>query len=233
MADPIKITYCFDFDNGRDITYLVRLDRGTLHLISEEIEDTPEWVDLSYKKCTNCPLSETDNKYCPVALNVVHITKKFSDVISHKKVFISVTTEERTYKKRTTVEEALSSLMGIIMVTSGCPILDHLKPMARFHLPFSSAVETTIRALSMYLLAQFLVKKDTDTHTINFDLDDLEIIYSQIKEVNNDFSIRLSKAGKKDANLSALSNLDSNATLATMTIEDTLSELKQYYTAYM
>ena len=233
MADPIKITYCFDFDNGRDITYLVRLDRDALHLINEEIGGTPEWVDLSYKKCTNCPLTEADNKYCPVALNLVQVTKKFSDVISHEKVFVSVTTEERTYKKRTTVEEALSSLMGIIMVTSGCPILDHLKPMARFHLPFSSAVETTIRTLSMYLLAQYIVNKDTDIHTINFNLDDFEKIYSQIKEVNNDFSIRLSKAGKKDANLSALSNLDSNATLVTMTIEDTLGELKQYYTAYM
>ena len=233
MADPIKITYCFDFDNGRDITYLVQLDRGTLHIINEEIEGTPEWVDLTYKKCTNCPLSEADNNYCPVALNLVQVTRKFSDVISHEKVFVSVTTEERTYKKRTTVEEALSSLMGIIMVTSGCPILDHLKPMVRFHLPFSSAMETTIRTLSMYLLAQYLVKKDTDTHTISFNLDDLEKIYTQINEVNNDFSIRLSKAGTKDAHLSALSNLDSNATLATMTIEDTLGELKQYYTAYM
>jgi len=136
-------------------------------------------------------------------------------------------------KKRTTVDEALSSLMGIIMVTSGCPILDHLKPMARFHLPFASAVETTIRTLSMYLLALYLVNKDTGTHAINFRQEDLEDIYSQIKKVNTDFSIRISMAGEKDANLSAISNLDSNVTLATMTIEGTLNELKQYYTAYL
>ena len=233
MSEPIKITYCFDFDNGRDITYLVRLDRDDLHVINDEIKDPPAWVDLAYKKCSNCPLSANDNKYCPVALNLVHITEKFSNVISHENVFVSVTTEERTYKKRTTVDEALSSLMGIIMVTSGCPILDHLKPMARFHLPFASAVETTIRTLSMYLLALYLVNKDTGTHVINFRQEDLEDIYAQIKKVNTDFSIRISRAGKKDANLSVLSNLDSNATLATMTVEGTLNELKQYYTAYL
>ena len=233
MSEPIKIIYCFDFDDGRDITYLVRLERDRLGIINNEINYPPEWVNLSYKKCKNCPLSEADTRHCPVALNLVHIAERFSDVISHEKVFVTVTTEERTYKKRTTVEEALSSLMGIIMVTSGCPILDHMKPMARFHLPFATSVETTIRTLSMYLLALYMGNKDTGTHTINFKLDDLEDIYEQIKKVNSDFSGRLAAACEKDANLSALSNLDSNATLATMTVDDTLNELRQYYTAYL
>jgi hypothetical protein len=45
-------------------------------------------------------------------------------------------------------------------------------------------------------------------------------------------SQRLRAAGEKDANLSALTNLDCNATLVSFTIEDTLNELKQYYSAY-
>jgi len=233
MSDPIKITYCFVFDDGRDKTFLIQLDRDTLNFINGEVNDAPEWANLSYNKCKNCPLSETDNKYCPVAFNLKHLTEKFSTILSHENVFVSVITEDRTYKKRTTIEEALSSLMGIIMVTSGCPVLDHLKPMARFHLPFASPAETTIRSLSMYLIAQFLLTKDPGTHAVNFNLDEFEEIFSKIGEVNNDFSIRLHAAGEKDANLSALANLDCNATLISLTIEDTLNELKQYYSAYM
>lgn len=233
MSDPVNISYCFDFDNGKDITYLVQLDRGTLEFLNEEIGDTPDWAELSYKKCTNCPLSEADNKYCPVARNLVYLTQKFSNVVSHEHVSVSVTTEDRTYKKRTTIDEALSSLMGLIMVTSGCPILDHLKPMARFHLPFASPLETTIRSLSMYLLAQYLKNEGQDSNSIDFNLDGFERIFLDIQEVNNDFSNRLRGAGKKDANLSALANLDCNASLVSITIGATLDELKQYYSAYI
>ena len=233
MAEPFKITYSFDFDDGRNKTFQIQLDRENLNFISNEETDSPEWARLTYHKCKNCPLSEAEHKYCPVANNLKYLTERFSNIHSHENTFVSVTTEDRTYKKRTTVEEALGSLMGIIMVTSGCPVLDHFKPMARFHLPFSSPTETTIRSLSMYLLAQFLMHKDQNTHAVNFDLDDFDKIFAKINEVNNDFSNRLHAASEKDANLSALSNLDCNATLVSMTIKDTLTEVKQYYSAYL
>ncbi len=232
MNDPIIITYCFNFDDGTDKTFSLQLDRETLAFANSEISDAPKWAKLTYNKCTNCPLSEIDNEYCPVALNLNNLTEKFNAVMSHESIFVTVTTEDRTYKKRTTVEEALSSLMGIIMSTSGCPVLDHLRPMARFHLPFASPLETSFRSLSVYILAQYLFNKDTESDSINIDLNDFEKIYSDINSVNNDFSIRLRAAGEKDANLSALTNLDCNATLVSFTIEETLNELKQYYSAY-
>jgi len=233
MSEPVEITYCFDFDSGKDITCKIQLDREKLNLISDEIVEPPEWVALSYHKCTNCPLSESDHKHCPVALNLVHIINKFSEIISHENISVSVMTEDRTYKKRTSVQEALSSLMGIVMVTSGCPVMDLMKPMARFHLPFSSPVETTIRTLSMYLGGQFFKNRADDTNTIPFKLDDLDHMYAKIKDVNNDFYTRISAAGRTDANLGALATLDCNATLVTITIGETLDELKQYYTAYL
>ena len=232
MNDPIVITYCFNFDDGRDKTFSLQLDRETLDFTSGEINDVPEWSKLSYNKCTNCPLSEIDNENCPVALNLNNLTEKFNTVASHESVFVSVTTEDRTYKKRTTIEEALSSLMGIIMATSGCPVLDQLRPMARFHLPFSSPLETSVRSLSMYILAQYLFNKDTESNSIKINLGDFEKIYTEVNSVNNDFSKRLRSAGEKDANLSALTNLDCNATLVSFTIEETLHELKQYYSSY-
>jgi len=232
MKDPIIITYCFNFDDGIDKTFSLQLDRETLDFANSERNDAPEWAKLSYNKCTNCPLSEIDNNYCPVALNLNNLTKKFNAVVSHESVFVSVTTEDRTYKKRTTIEEALSSLMGIIMATSGCPVLDHLRPMARFHLPFATPLETSIRSLSMFILAQYLFNNDTDPSSINISLSDFEKIYAEINSVNNDFSTRLHAAGENDANLSALTNLDCHATLVSFTIEDTMNEVKQYYSAY-
>lgn len=226
------ITYCFNFDDGRDKTFSLQLDRETFELVDREVSDAPEWARLSYNKCKNCPLSEDDHEHCPVALNLNHLTGKFNTVLSHENVFVSVTTEDRTYKKKTTIEEALSSLMGVIMASSGCPVLDHLRPMARFHLPFASPLETSIRSLSLYILGQYIFNKDSESDSININLGDFEKIYSEINNVNNDFSIRLRAAGEKDANISALTNLDCNATLVSFTIEDTLNELKQYYSAY-
>ena len=51
------------------------------------------------------------------------------------------------------------SLIGIYMVTSGCPIMDKLRPMARFHLPFASTEETIYRAISTYLLGQYFLEQ--------------------------------------------------------------------------
>lgn len=232
MNDPIIITYCFNFDDGRDKTYSLKLDRETLSFSNSEISDAPKWAKLSYNKCTNCPLSETDNDYCPVALNLNNLTEEFNTVVSHESVSVSVTTEDRTYSKKTTIDQALSSLMGMVMATSGCPILDYLRPMARFHLPFASPLETSFRSLSMYILAQYLFNKDIESNSISIDLSDFEKIYTEINSVNNDFSTRLRAAGEKDANLSALTNLDCNATLVSFTIEETLNELRQYYSAY-
>ena len=56
MNDPIVITYCFNFEDGKDETFVIRLDRETLDFTDMEINDVPEWAELSYNKCTNCPL---------------------------------------------------------------------------------------------------------------------------------------------------------------------------------
>src|SRR5262249_45179319 len=48
-----------------------------------------------------------------------------------------------------------SSLIGIFMVTSGCPVMNKLRPMVDTHLPFMTSAESTYRVISMYLLAQF------------------------------------------------------------------------------
>ena len=76
-------------------------------------------------------------------------------MLSHEMVTVTVRTDERTFTKETMIQHGLSPLVGIIMTTGGCPIMEHLKPMVRFHLPFASLEETIFRMVSMYLMVQY------------------------------------------------------------------------------
>jgi hypothetical protein len=97
-------------------------------------------------------------------------------------------------------------LIGIYMVTGGCPIMEKLKPMVRFHLPFATIEETKYRAISMYLLAQyFLYQRDSQP---DWDLKKLAETYENIRIVNESFCKRLRTIEGKDANLNAVVVLD-------------------------
>lgn len=187
MKDHIKFVYSFRFENGSTKVFDIFLDRLTLALISEKHPDPPVWTELSNNKCANCLLDEKSNRYCPVAMNLANIVEEFKDYFSYEGTHVTVTTEERIYSKDTSLHEGLSSLIGIIMVTSGCPVLEHLKPMVRFHLPFATLLETTFRMVSMYLMAQyFLNRRDKPT---DWDLNGLKEIYEEtLKEIEDYFS---------------------------------------------
>ena len=84
----------------------------------------------------------------------------FTDLVSYDKVRVTVESEERSVVATLSAQQALASLMGLIMASSGCPRTAVFRPMARFHLPFSSESETAYRVAAMYLLAQHFVARD-------------------------------------------------------------------------
>jgi hypothetical protein len=169
--------------------------------------------------------------YCPIALNFADIAEQFKDMVSHQEVTVTVTTEERLYSKDTTVQQGLSPLVGIVMATSGCPVMEQLKPMVRFHLPFATLEETIFRMVSMYLVAQYFQKQNGGSAEWN--LDGLAKVYAEVGVVNRDFAQRLRDAAKKDANVNALVNLDCFATMVPLAAEETLSGIKPYFSAYL
>ncbi|MEW6067918.1 MAG: hypothetical protein AB1610_06475 [Nitrospirota bacterium] len=231
MGNPIKIVYSFRFENGMIKAFALYLDRHTLNIISEKKSDLPTWTELNYNKCANCSLDEGVNKYCPVAGNLMQINEEFKNFYSYEKVSVTVTTEERIYSKDTSLQEGLSALIGIIMVTSGCPVMEYLKPMVRFHLPFATLEETIFRMTSMYLVSQYLLKQRGKP--AEFKLEGLEKIYAEVGQVNRDFSQRLSDAANKDANINALVNLDCFAAMVPIQAEDMFKEIEQYFSAYL
>ena len=152
--EPIRIRAKFHFDGGVEKVFNVALNPKTLELIVPEIPSLPDWTFLQYQKCVNCPLPDTVVR-CPIAVNISRLIEEFKNFTSYEKTWIVVETVERTYGQETSIQNGLSSLLGIYMVASGCPIMDNLRPMVRFHLPFATTLETTYRSVSMYLIAQY------------------------------------------------------------------------------
>jgi len=231
MTQSIRIDYTYRFQNGSVKSFPLELDAGTLGLVLKKNPDPPLWALLSHKKCENCPIEERTHLYCPIARNFAHIAEQFKDMISHEKVQVTVTTDERIYVKDTTIQQGLSPLVGIIMTTSGCPVMEHLKPMVRFHLPFASLEETIFRMVSMYLVVQYF--RHRDGKETSLDLDGLTKVYGQVSIVNRDFANRLRDAAKKDANINALVNLDCFAAMIPLAAEDTMNAIRPYFSAYL
>jgi len=231
MTEYFKIVFAYKFTNGSVIQFDLRLDKETLALIPEKRTDLPEWTLLPYHQCANCPLEESSHPHCPVAANFSGVVEKFKNFVSHDRVGVVVIVEERTYSKDTTVQMGLSPLLGIIMTTSGCPVMEPLKPMVRFHLPFASLEETIFRMVSMYLVAQY-IRKQTGKSAA-WDLDGLTRIYAEVGLVNKHFVDRLLGAAKNDVNVNALVNLDAFAKMVPLAADSMLAKITPYFTALL
>ena len=121
----------------------------------------------------------------------------------------------------------MSSVLGLIMATAGCPWTDRFRPMARFHLPFASEAETVYRSTSMYLLAREL------TGGVNADgFAALEELYENLHVVNRGMSRRLGAAARTDPARNAIALLDAYATLLPAALARSLQELKPLFDAW-
>jgi hypothetical protein len=206
MKGKIIYNYKFIFKNGVEREFNIELDSLTLNLIKTGGKVCPEWTKLGWFKCPNCTLDERQYEFCPIAVNMLEVIDYFNNFVSHEQVEVVVTAQERKYIKRVSLQHGVSSLIGIYMVTSGCPVLDKLKPMVRFHLPFATIEETKYRAISMYLMAQYFLYQHGSKPDWN--LRKLAEAYENIRVVNESFCKRLRTIQGKDATLNAVVVLD-------------------------
>lgn len=222
----ININYKFKFKDGDEKKFNINLNSENLALIRKENVDIkyPAWTELNYSKCPNCMLDEKEHRYCPVAVSFIEIINAFKGSVSYEEADIIVETKDRKYVKHVPLQKGLSSLMGIYMVTSGCPIMEKLKPMVRFHLPFASIEETNYRMVTMYLLAQFFKYKNGEEP--DWDLKNLVKVYDDIRIVNKSFCNRVSRIITGDANVNALVILDCFADQIIFSITENV--LKQF-----
>lgn len=226
---PTKvIRYHFVFEDGSRHGVTIELDRNTLAMRAPERETWPEWTRLGFRQCPNCPLSESTHPQCPIARNMVDVVELLKDRLSYEKVDVSVEVEGRTYSKRTDLQSAAMSLVGIFTTTSGCPVLDKLRPMVDTHLPFMTSDEASYRMIGMYLMAQYFQNKWGQR--ADWKLDDLVTFLREARETNASYCRRLQSLGVKDAALNALSDLNAQGEITSMSIETAdMARLEQIF----
>lgn len=226
--NTLSYKYLFIFNDGQRYAINIDLDSKTLRYLPNESDLKPSsWTKLDHYKCHNCPLNSEEVPECPLALNLSSVVPKFSDLLSYDKVHIIVESQDRTYTKETTLQNALSALLGIYMVTSDCPNMSSLRPMVRFHLPFASMEETTFRSASTYLLGQYFKYKNGEE--ADWDLNGLIENYKKVQPVNTGMAQRMRSIVDKDANLNALVVLDVFAKELPYSIEKSLESLEYLF----
>lgn len=231
-SSSFEIIYRFRFPDLQQRELSITLDKTTLHAIRGVRNSYPEWTKLKNFKCPHCPLDESEHEYCPLAVSLVEVIDKFKDAPSYQNVDIQVETPARNYWKYSSLQSGVSSMLGIYMVSSGCPIMAKLKPLLYFHLPFASLDETQIRALSLYLLSQYVVWKRGGTP--DWEMNNLLNYYEDIRMLNHSVSRKIANLEEMDTSINSLVILNNFADYVTFTIDEkVLEELEQYFKEFM
>jgi hypothetical protein len=227
MNDPQIIRYRFDLPDGSQRALEFAFDAKDFRLSNSTPAEPPFWTELGFNQCANCPLSAADHKHCPAALQMANAIEPLKALVSFDVVGVTVVQADRTVYVQTTAQQAMCSVLGLIMATAGCPWTDRLRPMARFHLPFATEAETVYRSVCMYLLARELAGADGAPG-----FGALEELYRNLHVVNRDMARRLGAAARTDPVRNAMALLDSYTTLLPAALERSLDELKPLFNAW-
>ena len=247
MSAPLRIRYRFDLPDGSQKTLDFLFDAATFRLSNPPPADPPFWTELKFNQCANCPLSTEDHAHCPAAVQMAAALEPLNALVSFDTVGVTVVQPERTVHVETTAQQAMSSVLGLIMATAGCPWTDRLRPMARFHLPFANEAETLYRSVSMSLLSLELVGRGpapalAQAPAVPADLAGaapaprtfaaLEELYKNLHLVNRDMSRRLGAATNTDPARNAIALLDTYTTLLPAALDRSLDELRPLFDAW-
>jgi hypothetical protein len=227
MSDSHRIRYRFDLPDGSQKFLDFTFDAADFRLSNPAPAEPPFWTDLSFNQCANCPLNAAEHPHCPAALQMAAAIEPLKALVSIDTVGVTVTQSERTIYAETTAQQAMSSVLGLIMATAGCPWTDRFRPMARFHLPFASEAETVYRSVGMFLLARELTGASR-LHGFAA----LEELYENLHVINRDMSRRLGAATRTDPARNAMALLDAYTTLLPAALESSLAELKPLFDAW-
>ena len=191
MNDGV-VRYIFQL-KSREVAFDVETEPHSV----ESTEALPEWARLEHRQCACCPLKTTDCKYCPVAVRMSGLLDAFPDDCSTERVQVTVETTERKYSNECDLQVGINSLMGLMMATSGCPVLQELGAMASFHIPFCSTRETLHRTVGSYLTKQYFVQLEGGEP--DWELKHLKELYEVLEGLNQDFSKRIQDSSSGDA----------------------------------
>ena len=227
FEQPYRIHYEFKFANNEIKIFRIKLHPETISVIHDQPVKKEDWMRLENNQCLCCPLSTDTHEYCPVAVNIGELTEAFGDMVSYDKCSVRCVTLERTYTKKTSLMEGLASIFGVIIATSDCPIMKFFKPMARFHLPFSTPRETIFRVTSIYMLRQYFNRRKKLAQDMDLEL--LDQHYKKVSLVNRGLIARLNTVVANDADKNAINILFSLSQILSREINYNLNSLEYLF----
>ena len=223
-----RITYRFFVSTDYTLAVDLAFDAKTYRLAIPASAPRPEWARLANNCCPNCTLA-ADCDYCPSALGIAMFLPLFESKVSHEKAVIEVETPLRTIVSKSTFQTGMASLIGLVCATSGCPLTRFLRPMARFHTPFSDEQETLYRSFSSWLLISYVqMKLGGGDDAIS--LDGLKRHYQGLSVMNSCLAERLRKGVTRDAALNAVIILDLFAQIAPDNIDGGFEDILDAFT---
>jgi hypothetical protein len=228
MRDTTTIKYTLKSDEA-DFEVELVFRKEDFSLINLQ-PSNKEWIRLEHHKCFHCPLEQKQSPLCPLASAIDSVIAKLQNFHSYDKILAQVEYKHRLTTSKTTVQGALSSLLGLVIPSSGCPHTVYFRPMSRFHLPFSDAEETIYRATTMFLLSQYFLNREQNC--IPPDFTRLETIYNNIHTVNKYICLRLREISEDDSYLNAIVILDMFSMSMHSALKHGLNTLEPYFSAY-
>jgi len=223
----IFYNYQFDFSDGHQKQFRVDFDNKSLRSKLPDGSQYPDWTQLEFNQCLNCPLTSEDYLYCPLAVNLVPIIYWCKDLASYDEVDVIITSAEREVRAHTSLQHAISSLLGLLMSSSACPKMKFLRPLARFHLPLATHEETIFRAVSATFLKEYFNddgnKKNTNP------LAELKQQYQELQDLNRFIAERIRNAIKRDAAVNAIVLLDVLSKSVSFSLDDSLQQIRYLF----
>jgi hypothetical protein len=217
------VRYHFQFGN-REVDFEV--ETQPLELV--DAGEHPDWARLEFNQCACCPLKSADCKYCPVATRINEVMEAFADNQSTERVKVTVKAAERSYFEDCDLQVGINSLMGLLMATSGCPVLKELGAMASFHIPFCSTKETLHRTVGSYLIKQYF--KELKGEKADWKLIQLKELYEVLEGLNQDFSKRVQASVRSDAVSNAVIMFFATSVVVASSLDQQLQQHQQYLT---
>lgn len=230
MAD-LKTQYTFKLEDQRQEVFILEIDDRSLEINNIDSASAPAWAKLETHQCPHCPLKSDTHPNCPVAVNLSSVIERFDNVYSDGKVELEVVTSERIVTQSTTVQRSIGSLIGLLIATSGCPYTTFFKPMARFHLPLSTEEDTILRAVGVYLIAQYFLSEQGKESDMG--LGGLKKIYDNMHVVNSNIAKRIRSATATDSSVNAVILLDMFTNLMPYVIEEKLDDIRHLFDSYL
>jgi hypothetical protein len=230
--ESANVTYRIRLGDGRTEQFDYEMDAETFEILSPPPPGKlPAWTELGFKQCSNCPLKAEDATHCPMAVQLHRIVDRFHTTRSIDEVTVEVITEQRMVTKTTALQNAISSMLGLVFPISGCPRTAGMKPLARFHVPLASEEETVFNVAGMYLLAQYFVNLKNRNGLLSFD--GLIRMYGDLHIVNKSVASRLQAVTTSDSVKNAITLLDMYSSLIPMLLQDQLVEIRRFFNAYL